>query len=708
MKSKNKGALWLLLLALIGGGGFLVWKYLLKKNGSSNYVSSIEMKLPDAGTIQMTKEFGLIPVTQFGIVMKKGFTKKDAEKIAADAGGIITGAIDIINFYQLEIKSSTAVTFNQNLLQLQQKPGVELVSPNGLLVLNESAGTCDPLDDPMYKDTSQGRIYQMIGLKNANAYIKASGLKLNPVKVGVMDTRVYKGSDELGGNNSIKNFTTDTKDYNNDPDKDKLGNIINGGITHGTMTTQIIGANADNGGVTGVASMLGNNLTIETCNVFTPNRNILDLSTPDPDDPSKTTDNDGVSYVHNDIKAIFDQIKNGATVINCSYGPLDYNNQNRFESDLYLFFYSEIKRMYPKVVIVVSAGNNNKPLNGMNGSTQGHKVGNILTVGAMDPDGKKSDYSNYGTSDGELTMSAPADDMIHGMDKNGNPIRTSGTSFAAPQVAGAVALMQSINPDLNAEEIKKILVNTAQKEITGRHGEISKWEYYGAGMLRVDLAVLKVINDMRVKQGLSVLLPASMLDMNTISLSYKGGPENYTITAEIKAINGKSTNLSIEVTGNNYSIGGNRQQSLSAPGQVSWTLSTTKPDDKLTVRVSRSDTRACAWVVIESIELSGVWDLQASLISADLFQVPAGVAEKSIGGLQFPFGSLDVDAWKKAGWPITKEGNTFVFTLPGTDNVTYYIEKITGDTFIGKATGKSNNSGHIDIAYYGITGTKKH
>lgn len=697
-----------LLLILFLGSGFLLWKYLLHKSGLTKHVSEISIKEPEPSDIRMTEKFGLVPVTQFGIVLKEGLSEKDAQKIASDAGGIITGDIDLINFYQIEIKSATAATFENLFNKLAKMPGVEMVSPNGLLKpcgFNQSAGSCNPMDDPIYQVNGQGRNYEMIGLKNAYAYMRASGLKLNPVKVGVMDTRIYEGTDELGGNCSSKSYTTDITGNSNDPDKDEDGNIQNGGLTHGTMVTQVIGANADNGGITGVASPIGDKLTIETGNIFTPGSKFK-KTTPDPDDLSKFKFGE-ITYVQTTIKAMLEQIKNGATVINCSFGPLTYTEKNEFETKLYEKFYQRVKEKYPKVVIVGAAGNDAAYLEKDNGMNVGQKADNLITVGAMNPDGGISNYSNKGTRDGELTISAPGDNVIHGMDKNGKPVLASGTSFAAPQVTGTVAMLQSINPDLTAAQIKEILTSTAQTQITGRDGRVRNWQLYGAGLLRVDQAVLKVINDMRAKKGLPVLTPESMIDMNTVSLSYKGGPENYTITATINAISGNSTTLSIEVTGNNYSISGNRQQSVSAPGAISWGLSTTNPEGKLTVKVSRSDTKACAWVVIEQVDLSGVWDLKASLISADLFQVPPDVAEKSMTGQQFPFGSLDVDGWKKAGWPLTKEGETFVFTSPGEEGVTYYVEKITGDTFIGKATARANNNGHVDVGYYRLVGTRR-
>ena len=64
-------------------------------------------------------------------------------------------------------------------------------------------------------------------------------------------------------------------------------------------------------------------------------------------------------------------------------------------------FYKKIQEISPKVVIVGSAGNSDKALNGVNGCSKGQKVGNS-TVGALNPDGQKSDYSNYATADAEM------------------------------------------------------------------------------------------------------------------------------------------------------------------------------------------------------------------------------------------------------------------------------------------------------------------
>lgn len=727
---KNNTVKYIIILLLIGGLGYAGWKYgwpYIKEMQSGSFVQSPPMKTPDAGSIQKSTRFGDIPINQFGVVLKDQLKKSDAEKIAAQVGGTITGELPFMNFYQIEISNKSAADFDRVFSQLQSTAGVEMVSPNSLIITDDdNSGTCDPLDDPMYKDSAQGSHYNMIGLKNAYGYIKACGLPINKVKIGVMDTRIYKPCDEFGASNVS---TTDKEDYNDIPSTDKVTKkVIDGGLTHGTMVNEILSADANNGGVTGVASVLGDKLTVQTTNIY--KTNDYDVSTPDPNDPTKIVDK-GVTYVHTTLKAMYDQIKNGATVINCSFGPSDYTVDHSFETQLYEKFYKKIQQEYPKVVIVASAGNSNKPLTGTNGSNKGQKVGNLLTVGALNPDGGKSDYSNYATGNSEVSISAPADNMILGVNKNGRPITASGTSLATPQVAGTVALIQSINPDLTAQEIKDILQSTSDNVIKGRNGDHPMPPDMGTGMLRVDKAVLKVINDMRAKKGLPPLSAESMQEMNLVHLSYTGGPEEYTIKAGIKALNGGSAKLTLEISGNNYSTSGDVSRTLTAPGETSWSL-TTKVDNKLTVKVTRNDTHNCAWVVIESVEFTGKWKMTGKVLSAKLDaslgaakdmsalygadpkEVEAGQrdAEKSMIGKTVPLGEMDVETWKLMGCKIEKEGSTIVVRPPGSDNakalgsIIYYIQSLGKDSFTGYAIARNHLSGRDNEMKYEITGTR--
>lgn len=88
-----------------------------------------------------------------------------------------------------------------------------------------------------------------------------------------------------------------------------------------------------------------------------------------------------------------------------------------------------------------------------------------VVVSAVDHNLKRCDFSNVGNvpSQGieQSTISAPGNDIFGAMPYNSYNMGP-GTSFAAPIVTGAVALMKSLNPDLTNPQIVKILKETGR------------------------------------------------------------------------------------------------------------------------------------------------------------------------------------------------------------------------------------------------------
>lgn len=130
------------------------------------------------------------------------------------------------------------------------------------------------------------------------------------------------------------------------------------------------------------------------------------------------------------------------------------------------------------LVVVVAAGNR-----GPGNQTIGIPgvAANAITVGAVDKAGKLADYSSRGpTLDGRLKPDVvapgtgitstipPASTTTVGKVLGGGDAAAiyygplTGTSMAAPHVAGLAALMLQANPDLTPEQVKQILVATAK------------------------------------------------------------------------------------------------------------------------------------------------------------------------------------------------------------------------------------------------------
>ncbi len=111
----------------------------------------------------------------------------------------------------------------------------------------------------------------------------------------------------------------------------------------------------------------------------------------------------------------------------------------------------------------------------------------VLAVGGVDPRNNVMTESNYGP---EIDLVAPWTVYTTAMD--GQYQYNYGTSMAAPQVAGAAALILSKNPNMKPFEVRNLLQQTAEDIET--HG----WdEFSGYGLLRVDRAVTeRYRNDM--------------------------------------------------------------------------------------------------------------------------------------------------------------------------------------------------------------------
>lgn len=147
----------------------------------------------------------------------------------------------------------------------------------------------------------------------------------------------------------------------------------------------------------------------------------------------------------------------GVDVINLSLGRMDPHptlTQHLFA----------LQDAYPNLVIVASAGNEN-----LDGAGFPAGIPGVISVGATTLDGQRAPYSNYGA---QVDLVAPGGDMSRGerggiLTTSGTWIpalweglelpeqgdastgyyaRVQGTSFAAPAVAGVVALMRSEDP----------------------------------------------------------------------------------------------------------------------------------------------------------------------------------------------------------------------------------------------------------------------
>lgn len=188
--------------------------------------------------------------------------------------------------------------------------------------------------------------------------------------------------------------------------------------------------------------------------------------------PIQVADKHGVLALTNILDGILYAIYKGADVINVSLGvqvnpklqylpPADQlqlifglrKNEERVWDEVFKIAHNR------NTTLVFAAGNENV-LSGFDAMKRNNST---IIVSAVDQNFQKADFSNYGNYEDIpfcfSTVSAPGIDIVNAYPGN-TTISMNGTSMASPIVAGAVALMKSINKDLTTEQIIEILQNT--------------------------------------------------------------------------------------------------------------------------------------------------------------------------------------------------------------------------------------------------------
>lgn len=195
------------------------------------------------------------------------------------------------------------------------------------------------------------------------------------------------------------------------------------------------------------------------------------------DKPGSCTSSGGC--IHNS-SAMTDAIdyawRNGARVINISLGG-DINSADLLAA---------ISRATSAgTIVVVAAGNGGSAAPDMLATTMANpKYGHglVMIAASVGSDGRASSFSN-GAAGFEGTTLSALGDGVRTMDNRGKDLLYTGTSFSAPQIAGAAALLAGAFPGMTGAQIVQLLLNTARD--AGAAGPDS---IYGMGILDVAAA----------------------------------------------------------------------------------------------------------------------------------------------------------------------------------------------------------------------------
>lgn len=144
-------------------------------------------------------------------------------------------------------------------------------------------------------------------------------------------------------------------------------------------------------------------------------------------------------------------------------------------------FYNRISQLNDaNILLTVAAGNNGSDNDITLRYPSCYDVPNVISVGALGYDGiNLAAYSNYGKN--TVDLAAPGS-MIYSTLPYNNYGYMSGTSMAAPEVAGAVALLNSVKGGLSISEVKNAIFASVDKvpELFGKVATGGKLNIEGA------------------------------------------------------------------------------------------------------------------------------------------------------------------------------------------------------------------------------------
>ena len=156
----------------------------------------------------------------------------------------------------------------------------------------------------------------------------------------------------------------------------------------------------------------------------------------------------------------------------------------------------------PNITFVVGAGNKAIDAGGIIPANLSLSLNNVITVGGANVDAYRNQYSGRHSSSAfgqAVNLAAPFWVWTIDLNDPEGYYSLSGTSFSAPMVTGAVALLKAIDPALTPAEIRRRLIESGDKldictkNILCTVADLEEWSF-----LRADKAVTQLLKD-RVK-----------------------------------------------------------------------------------------------------------------------------------------------------------------------------------------------------------------
>ena len=405
-----------------------------------------------------------------------GYDTNDAEGIASDLGGEVIFSYRTYPGHVIEFDDNKHALMD-TLTQLGRDARVGTAYPDILL---ETAD--HPIDTLSFRGSGVDA-YRHAGFEGAWRMVeRIPQAALNPINIAMIDTGILHS--EHVNDKDISSFISTTFDWSR---------IVNRNLfeapedTHGTaVASMLIALNSaselpnSNNGLSGIITSAGN----------------VDYHLYDYPARSRS----GVSAALEQIAEVHSDVINFSFKIPILRYLCDYVCEQSM--------FNPMNRMSLDTLLVAPAGNDSENVH-LNLIPQqwtivdeqktGHPaLPNLITVGALDEKGEnRASFSNYGEA---VILAAPGE-KVRAMRLEGpgtSPYAAvEGTSASSSMVTGTAALLKAIGRNLTPEQVKDLLLETADKRMICTSNQrpcpmTDREDWYA---LRADKAVAKLLSD---------------------------------------------------------------------------------------------------------------------------------------------------------------------------------------------------------------------
>ncbi len=178
--------------------------------------------------------------------------------------------------------------------------------------------------------------------------------------------------------------------------------------------------------------------------------------------PLKFLDNTGSGATSDAVEAIYYAIENGASVINASWGGGSYSAALR---DAIIEAYNN------RVTFVAAAGNASNNNDSSPTYPANYSIGNLISIAATNDSDTVAGFSNFGKN--TVHIASPGVSILSTL-PNDSYAYASGTSMAAPLVAGIVALMErEAQTQINGYQAAQILFGQGDANVGNVNGKVN-------------------------------------------------------------------------------------------------------------------------------------------------------------------------------------------------------------------------------------------